>query len=330
MIAVSAFLLSCNAEPERAAQANDTIASQKNNQPAPPDAANSRSAIYYSTDFGITWSALHTGIPADARVVLMEPRGAQMLVATDHHGLFLSDEKRQEWKQIGSSLPDVKITVLHLADDEIYAGVYRQGIFVSKNNGENWIALNGDLANLSVRAILKSKGNLLVATDAGIFKSAIGQRNWKQVFSGCQIISLNQSGSKIVASGVLGVLLSADEGEHWNWIHQAGAAHNTTLINDKIIVMNISGDLFTSDDWGKSWHSENYFPREKSYVYETVKVGQYFVLSNNYGIHRSNDEGKTWENIYKTEELVFLDLIVFGNTIYGGTAEWGERRKKSK
>ena len=53
-------------------------------------------------------------------------------------------------------------------------------------------------------------------------------------------------------------------------------------------------------------------------------------MSNNYGIHRSNDAGKTGENIYKTEELVFLDLIVFGNTIYGGTGGWGERRAKSK
>lgn len=100
--------------------------------------------------------------------------------------------------------------------------------------------------------------------------------------------------------------------------------------NDEIVAMNISGDLFTSDDWGKSWRLDNYFPHTGSYVYETVKVDQYFVLSNNYGIHRSNDAGKTWENIYKTEELVFLDLIVFGNTIYGGTAGWGERRGKSE
>jgi len=39
---------------------------------------------------------------------------------------------------------------------------------------------------------------------------------------------------------------------------------------------------------------------------------------------------KTWENIYKTEELVFLELIVFGNTIYGGSAGWNERREKRK
>ena len=94
--------------------------------------------------------------------------------------------------------------------------------------------------------------------------------------------------------------------------------------------MNISGDLFMSADWGKSWHLGNYFPNAGSYVYETVKADQSFVLSNNYGIHRSGDAGKTWENIYKTEELVFLDLIVFGNTIYGGTGGWGERRAKSK
>ena len=80
----------------------------------------------------------------------------------------------------------------------------------------------------------------------------------------------------------------------------------------------------------KTGTSEIISPHAGSYVYETVKADQYFVLSNNYGIHRSGDAGKTWENIYKTEELVFLDLIVFGNTIYGGTGGWGERRAKSK
>jgi len=187
---------------------------------------------------------------------------------------FLSDEKWQEWKQIGGSLPDVKITALHIADSEIYVGVYRKGIYTSNNNGESWAALNGDLANLNVRAILKSKGNLLAATDAGIFKNALGQHNWKHVFSGCQIICLNQSQDKIVAGGVLGVLLSADEGEHWNWIHQAGAAHDTALINDKIVVMNISGDLFISDDWGKKLVPRKLFPKRRLFM-----ITHYTLLS---------------------------------------------------
>ena len=38
------------------------------------------------------------------------------------------------------------------------------------------------------------------------------------------------------------------------------------------VAMNISGDLFMSADWGKSWHLGNYFPNAGSYVYETVKA----------------------------------------------------------
>ena len=54
--------------------------------------------------------------------------------------------------------------------------------------------------------------------------------------------------------------------------NEEGAAHNTALINNKIVVMNISDDLFMSADWGKSWCLGNYFPNEGSCVYETVKV----------------------------------------------------------
>jgi photosystem II stability/assembly factor-like uncharacterized protein len=88
----------------------------------------------------------------------------------------------------------------------------------------------------------------------------------------------------------------------------------------------MSGDVFKSQDWGKSWSAITYSPRTQAYVYELIKAGNYLLMSNNYGIFRSANGGKNWNLIYKIEEQVFFDFIVFDNEIYAGTRLAKERR----
>jgi hypothetical protein len=77
---------------------------------------------------------------------------------------------------------------------------------------------------------------------------------------------------------------------------------------------------------GKNWISSSYQPRQDSYIYELVKAGNYLIMSNNYGIHRSSDHGQSWKLIYTTESMVFFDFLVVGQDIYGGTRTWDEYR----
>src|SRR5688500_2703687 len=97
--------------------------------------------------------------------------------------------------------------------------------------------------NLRVRAILAVKGGLVVGTDMGIFLNPSGESGWRKVFAGGQIVSLNKAGRRILGGGAFGSVLSQDEGRTWHWIHKQGAAHNTAIIDDRIVLMNISGDL---------------------------------------------------------------------------------------
>ena len=90
----------------------------------------------------------------------------------------------------------------------------------------------------------------------------------------------------------------------------------------------MNGDLVYSDDWGENWNQIHYEPRKGSYIYEIIEAGKYQLITNNYGIHRSNDNGKTWEHIFKTETMAFFDLITIGEKIYGGTRVWDEYRKR--
>lgn len=288
-----------------------------------------RRALYSSRDAGETWTPVDVVFPEDLQVAFMEPWGERLVIATDNHRLFIGDPTRQDWAQAGHDLPGAKITALHVAGPDLYVGVYEKGIFVSHDGGRTWGSLNHDVGDLRVRAILKVDAELVVGTDNGIFHSRDGQSRWQRVFAGSQVISLNGEGRKIVGGAASGALLSEDGGEHWRWIQEEGAAHNTAIIDARIVLMNISGDLYVSPDWGRSWSAKGYGPREGSYVYEVVGSGNQLIASNNYGIHRSDDGGERWRHVFRTEELVFFDFVAMNGVVYGGTREWKEYRKKS-
>jgi photosystem II stability/assembly factor-like uncharacterized protein len=259
----------------------------------------------------------------------MEKMGEQLVLATSNYGLFIGHPDNPDWNRVGQDLPNQKMTALHISGAEMYVGVYEQGIFVSKDKGASWTSMNKGLLDLSVRSILKVNGKLLVGTNTGMFRLEPEQTRWQKIFDEGQVTSLKMAAGKIVGGTNLGGIFSEDGGQNWRWIIKKGALHNISILAEKIIAMEISGDLRISVDWGKTWELIRYFPRQYSYIYEAVETGGYFVFSNNYGVHQSEDGGKTWTLVLPNEETVFYDFQVLGQTIYAGTRGWNERRGKS-
>ncbi|MEQ6118312.1 hypothetical protein [Reichenbachiella sp. MALMAid0571] len=288
-----------------------------------------RSPVYFTDDQGISWNWPGFELPPTAQVSFIQKLENEIIVATDNMGLFISEHNLTDWYQVSNSLPDEKINALYLSGNTIFVGVYNQGIFESNDRGVTWNSLNYDLTNLRVRAIVKLNHQLFVGTDDGIFKFNHEQKTWSHLFKSVQANSFNVYKGNIVAGTNFGVLLSSQSGEKWNWIHELGAVNNTAILDGKIAIMYFSGDVYMSNEWG-SWFKLNYSPRELSYVYEMEQVDNSIIMSNNYGIHQSFDDGKSWKHILKTEDMAFMDFIVIENTIYGGTKSWNESRKKSK
>ena len=285
-------------------------------------------ALYMSADFGLSWAPVGGNLPADANVYGVEQLGDQIVVATENYGLFIGRPEHADWIPIGLYLPGPKITALHISGDELYAGVYEKGLFVSKDSGHTWASLNQMLPDLSVRSILRVEGAVLVGTNSGLFRKADGEKRWAKVFDEGQIIALSAKDGKIAGGTNFGMILSTDSGRHWNWIEKVGAVHNFAILDKCLVVLDISGDIRLTEDWGKSWNLPRYYPRQYSYGYDVAQVGDYWLLSNNYGIHRSEDKGKHWEHLVLQEDFVFYDFAVRDQVIYAGMRAWKERRPK--
>ena len=296
----------------------------------PETETSNRSPLYHSNDLGNTWIKSGQGLPANAEMSFLEKFENEIVAATDNVGVFISQNNVTTWKDIGKDLPSKKINALHISNNEIFVAPYRKGIFKSKNQGETWEELTFDLPNLRVNAILKNKDQLIVGNDIGIFKLDFKQNKWLRKFNAVQVVSMNQSNGKMVAGTNQGTLFSDDLGENWKWIHRQGAAHNTAILDGKIIIMNVSNDTFISNDWGKTWEELNYSPKKASYIYESTFKNGKFILSNNYGVHRSTIDEKTFELIFENEEYGFFDFLIFEEKIYGATRTWNENRGRRK
>ena len=289
-----------------------------------------RNPLYQSFDAGKTWQATKHNLPIGTQVSFLAAMNNQIVMATDNEGLFLSDNQKMDWTSIGDSLPNKKINALHVADNvEIYVGVFRQGLYFSSDKGKNWVSLSYDLPDLRVNAILKNEVGLLAGTDYGIFQLKKGASNWQSHSEDVQITSFSIKGEKVVAGTNKGVLMFNNLGQKWEWIHQKGAIHTIAILNNTIVAMYVSSDLFISKNWGTTWKTGHYHPKIASYGYAAAtQNGNTFILSNNYGVHESNDGGLNWTLIYKDEDKIFFDFLVDGAVLYAGTRGWRERRAR--
>ncbi|MGH1335142.1 MAG: WD40/YVTN/BNR-like repeat-containing protein [Aureispira sp.] len=224
-------------------------------------------------------------------------------------------------------MPYPKINALAVAGTRIWAGVYQAGIYESADQGATWNNLNYDLPNLKVQSILCLEDQrLLVGTDAGIYQLDRTHKQWQPVLKNLQILSLEQHKDLLVAGTNLGTVLSSDQGKTWSEAHKADAIHYTHMVEQSLVELFISGDLHISKDDGATWSDIYYAPRKDSYIYEIVALDNYWIMSNNYGIHQSTNKGKNWYLVYPTEEKAFFDLLVVDGVLYGAARTWDEYR----
>ncbi len=129
------------------------------------------------------------------------------------------------------------------------------------------------------------------------------------------------------ADSTNGVLLSTDNGNHWNTANNgltAGALYGSlyvqslALLGNDIFVDTQDGIFFTSDS-GAQWVGTNYFNKDIP-VWSFAVLGNYFYAGTYYGILRSSDNGNNWTWIDSgLTNTVVTSLAVSGMNIFAGT-----------
>lgn len=187
------------------------------------------------------------------------------------------------------------------ANNGILAVSYGKGVYLTTNDGQDWIEKNNGLFDVYVNTVASIGNNLFLGTwDSGVFISKDGGESWElgnKGMSKFDVTSFLAIGNKIFASSRDGVIyMSEDDGLNWQ-SKSNGIPNYAKIINLKIIDNKISActdvGLFQSSDFGETWQIENTF-KVFTNVTSILRDGNDLFVGTNKGIFQSSDLGINW------------------------------------
>jgi photosystem II stability/assembly factor-like uncharacterized protein len=227
------------------------------------------SGIYLSTDNGINWRAVDSGL-TDPGVQSLYANGANLFAGTHDSGVYLSTNEGASWSQVDSGLFGYltdQVFAFAVSGTNLFAGT-GYGIYLSSNNGTSW-SMTG-FPHTFVRAFAVLNTNLFAVTNDGpfpdVYLSTDSGTNWMQSSYSTNptpTSALALIGTNLFAGGLLGVFRSTDSGSNWVPV-SSGLPYGD--LPSEVTALAISGTnlfagtdsgIYLSTDNGANWTSEN-------------------------------------------------------------------------
>lgn len=262
--------------------------------------------LYVSTDDGLTW----TDVGGWPRNLYIAPSNHDYMYATSNGGYDLnrsfdggnSWETLHMYPQIGQFFT----LVVDPSDESTLYTVYNSTVYKFTNAGTN-VAVDPKyaLGGATVRALyIDPDGQTqLVATNQGLFKSVDGG----QTFYSLDYYFEKLAGDlfypgRIFATRSFYTYMSSDYGETWSQVFYYGGEYNNLHMvsdpdDDQKLYLGTDHGIYMSLDQGTSWvfHNPGIHASEVLDIYNHGDV--FYAITKNNGLHRSTDQGVTWEKL---------------------------------
>ncbi|MEI6820761.1 MAG: T9SS type A sorting domain-containing protein [Bacteroidota bacterium] len=245
--------------------------------------------------------------------------------------IFTINIANAQWQQ--TCLDSTLVQVLAINGNNIFAGTAGYGVYLSTNNGSNWISINNGLpANSYITAFAFTGNNIFTATNGGVYLSTNNGNSWVTMNNGIPtdfaVSSLAIIGNNIFAGGYEGVYLSTNNGNNWAAVNTGlptGIWVNSLAVNGNNIIAGAYefGGVYLSSNYGSNWLTVN------NGISDSLNVTTVSVIGNNFfaatpleGIYLSTDNGNNWNSVDNGLPLGtnYLSIISSGNSIFAGSS----------
>jgi photosystem II stability/assembly factor-like uncharacterized protein len=280
--------------------------------------AGTNEGLYVSTNYGGSWQKLNTGLEKNSIYSLLFKD--RYLITGTSIGLLFSMNKGQTWQRpngiMGDRMWHIGINHLfqvdqklfagssaHLADDFATSGFSHNGIYLSTNNGLDWVCINNGLTNKAILGLSYLNKKLFAATPIGIFVSSDLGSNWEKTGVGIPSSDMFQSITSMA-------------------------------VNDGNIFVGLTwGGIYRSSDFGYNWYEVNHglkydvLPTGVKCMYTSGK--NIFIGTFWNGIYHSMDSGLSWIPIKEgVSNKNVRSIIVAAPYLIIGTDDNGVWRRK--
>lgn len=215
--------------------------------------------VFCSSDNGVNWIAVNTGLPGNASILSLIANGPVLYAGLQGGGVYCSSNGGLLWTAINAGLSGGTLTINNLLffGPTLYAAT-AGGVCVYTNN--TWQAINTGLGTLDSATLLVYGGRLCVGTrGGGIF--LLNGNQWGALSnglpSGAQVLSFANAGAAVYA-GLLGggLCISRNNGALWTQV-AGGLPANISVywiwIDGLRIYLATNLGVYVSNDSGVSW-----------------------------------------------------------------------------
>ena len=247
--------------------------------------------------------------------------------------LMLSATLSAQWSQI--KIPSNGLVLsLAIRGSNFFAGTLENGVFLSTDNGSDWVAINTGLTNTEIHSLTFSGANLFAGTYGGVFLSADNGLNWTAVSNGLTntyVQCVEVDGTNLFAGTLDGVFLSTDNGSNWT-------AVNNGLPRTQVYCLKVDGTnlfagtldgVFLSTNKGKNWTKIS-SGLTNGLSYPTVNClavsGNTLFAGTGNGIFLSTNNGSNWTAVVVDTGIAYaevIDLAVRGSTLFAAIYHYG-------
>ena len=277
------------------------------------------SRVFRSVNSGTTWTAVNTGLTAQAVSCLaINPLTPTTLYAGTHVGVYRSVNRGATWTAANAGIEKweaICLAIDPLTPTTLYVGTHN-GVYRSADSGGHWTSANTGETKTRVAALAinpRTPTTLYAGTNnTGVFRSTDSGTTWTAVNTGlphvdvwCLAIDPLTPTTLYVGTWIVGtqggVFRSTDSGDHWTAVN-TGITGMTVYslavdpLTPSTLYVGTNGYVCRSTDSGATWKAMSighdyisvYFLAIDSFTPSTLYAG------TNVDIFRSTDSGATW------------------------------------
>jgi len=132
--------------------------------------------------------------------------------------------------------------IIQFSDGKVFVATKKFGVYLSNNDGKNWMNYNDNLTNSRVYDLAyNSNGYLFAATDSGVFRRQVGQTLWQWYGKGLTNLKVRA----IVTKQFDGLSCGTENGYFmWNTNTNQWVDSSTNLTNRNITCLTVTGNNY--------------------------------------------------------------------------------------
>jgi photosystem II stability/assembly factor-like uncharacterized protein len=257
------------------------------------------SGLYLSDDFGTTWKNLTKAIGNQTvRAIIFS--GNDIIIGASF-GVYYSSNNGISWENKDFGI-DKSVAVFSLLkmDNNIFAGTYYDGIFLSSDSGNSWVQMNSGISDPRVIQ-LNNIGNTIFAgivdTHPGLYSTNDFGANWTE----CSLV------------------------EDWSYMPWV---YSIAILDNSLFIGTGWNGIYKSDDLGKTWQEKNNGPDNmRNFDVFSIASNENLLIATSKSKNEthnklllSTDSGENWAycNMEGIQNLMIRKVFVRDNYVFAG------------